>query len=204
MQTLKLLNVHVCVAGICSVGNHNTDSQLLLVVLPQFVCLAVGSAMLLLALTSPSSWSWSRRLLAALYLLPTAASLASHCYRYRGHDDWVLALAPSPVPRYKPHALLWAFLIPCLTSLTVGTAISLCTCLPKSAQTWKNIFCPDEIYKKSKLKHIKVNQNSFYYYEQPRIQRVHRSHRKHKSKNGSETLVWSCYFINNNCVKYCI
>lgn len=170
-------------------GNHNIDSQLLLVILPQFICLAVGSAMLLLALTSPSSWSWYHQLLAALYLLPTAASLASHWYRYSGHDDWVLALAPSPVPRYKPHALLWVFLLPCLTSLTVGTVISLFICLPKSAQTWKNIFCPDEIHKKSTLKHIKVNQNNFYYYDQPRIQRVHRSHRKHKSTNGSETLV---------------
>lgn len=179
----------MCVAGICSVGNHSTDSLLLLVLLPELICLTLGSAMALLALTSRSAWGTTRCLLAALYLIPTASSLASHCYRYWGHDDWVLALAPSPAPRNKPHALLWVFLLPCLASLTVGSAISLCIFLPKSAEMWKNIFCPDEIYKKSTLKHIKINHNSFYYYEQPRVHRVHRSHRKHKSKNGSETLV---------------
>ncbi|KAG8325578.1 Wnt-activated receptor activity protein [Homalodisca vitripennis] len=167
--------------GICSVGNHDSWSLLVLVVGPQFVTLVLGLAMLLLGLVSHRG-AWG--LVSILYLVPCGWSLAAHCYQYWGYDGWVMALAPSPSPTTQPRPLLWVFLTRSCLNLTTGTALSLWLCLPQSA-----VLCPAEPHKKPALPPVKCQQNGFYYYQQPRIHRVpHRNHRKHKGKNGNETL----------------
>ncbi|XP_054268060.1 frizzled-4-like [Macrosteles quadrilineatus] len=170
--------------GICSVGNHNPESLLLLVIAPSFTCLVLGASMLLLTLMSrQGGWSSHRTLLATLYILPSAATVASHLYQYCQHDDWVLALPPSPTPRTQPHANLYVFLLRSILSLSVGTVLSIWLCLPKSVTTLKTVFCP-ETHKKPA---ITPASHGFYYYQQP--VKVQRCHRKHKGKNGGETLV---------------
>ncbi|XP_053610907.1 frizzled-4 [Plodia interpunctella] len=149
--------------GTCFVGNQSSKSLLALVIVPEAICLLLGSVFLasglraLLrrpaptpvpsALLSTPQAMTDQSLLrlgafAALYAVPSACILATWMYEYAWRDSWLAAPMPSSEPSTHPRPAFWVFLFRIFASQILGVMVAVWIATPRLKALWRMMAGP--------------------------------------------------------------
>lgn len=158
MSTICLLS------GTCFVGNQSSKSLLALVIVPEAICLLLGSVFLssglravlrrpvpaptpAVLLNTPPQPHTDQSLLrlgafAALYAVPSACILATWVYEYAWRDEWLAAPVPSSEPSTQPRPAFWVFLFRIFATQILGVMVAVWIATPRLKALWRRIAGP--------------------------------------------------------------
>lgn len=149
--------------GTCFVGNQSSKSLLALVIIPESICLLLGSLFLASGLravlrrpapvpapsallTTPPAQTDQNVLrlgaFAALYAVPSACILATWVYEYAWRDEWLAAPMPSSEPYTRPYPLFWVFLFRIFASQILGVMVAVWIATPRLKALWRRMLGP--------------------------------------------------------------
>ncbi|CAG9564838.1 unnamed protein product [Danaus chrysippus] len=150
--------------GTCFVGNQSSKSLLALVIIPEAICLLLGSVFLASGLRSvlrrpvpipgptsllntPAPAHQDQSLLrlgafAALYAVPSACILTTWIYEYILREDWLSAPVPSSEPSTQPRPSLWVFLFRIFATQVLGVMVAIWIATPRLKALWRRISGP--------------------------------------------------------------
>ncbi|CAH0400805.1 unnamed protein product [Chilo suppressalis] len=150
--------------GTCFVGNQSSKSLLALVIVPETICLLLGTVFLATGLrailqrptpvaapatllTAPQQQITDQSLLrlgafAALYAVPSTCILATWVYEYAWRDDWLAAPVPTAEPSTHPHPAFWVFLFRIFASQILGVMVAVWIATPRLKALWRKIAGP--------------------------------------------------------------
>lgn len=150
--------------GTCFVGNQSSKSLLALVIVPEAICLLLGSVFLASGLRAvlrrPTPVSAPSALLnsppqaitdqavlrlgafAALYAVPSTCILATWMYEYAWRDDWLAAPVPSPEPSTQPRPAFWVFLFRIFATQILGVMVAVWIATPRLKALWRRLAGP--------------------------------------------------------------
>ncbi|XP_022121681.2 frizzled-4 [Pieris rapae] len=152
--------------GTCFVGNQSSKSLLALVIIPEAICLLLGSMFLASGLRTvlrrptpvpvpgpllnapshpqPHTDQSILRLGAftALYAVPSACILATWIYEYTWRDDWLTGPVPSSEPSTQPRPALWVFLFRIFATQVLGVMVAVWIATPRLKALWRRISSP--------------------------------------------------------------
>ncbi|RVE45443.1 hypothetical protein evm_009878 [Chilo suppressalis] len=150
--------------GTCFVGNQSSKSLLALVIVPETICLLLGTVFLATGLrailqrptpvaapatllTAPQQQITDQSLLrlgafAALYAVPSTCILATWVYEYAWRDDWLAAPVPTAEPSTHPRPAFWVFLFRIFASQILGVMVAVWIATPRLKALWRKIAGP--------------------------------------------------------------
>ncbi|CAG9788615.1 unnamed protein product [Diatraea saccharalis] len=150
--------------GTCFVGNQSSKSLLALVIVPEAICLLLGTVFLATGLrailrrpvpvpaptallTSPPQQITDQTLLrlgafAALYAVPSTCILATWVYEYAWREDWLAAPVPTEIPSTQPRPAFWVFLFRIFASQILGVMVAVWIATPRLKALWRKIAGP--------------------------------------------------------------
>ncbi|XP_026748048.1 frizzled-4 [Trichoplusia ni] len=150
--------------GTCFVGNQSSKSLLALVIIPEAICLLLGSVFLSsgfravlrrpapvpapsVLLNSPPQPHQDQSVLrlgafAALYAVPSACILATWVYEYAWRDEWLAAPVPSSEPSTHPKPAFWVFLFRIFATQILGVMVAVWIATPRLKALWRRIAGP--------------------------------------------------------------
>ncbi|CAK1586808.1 unnamed protein product [Parnassius mnemosyne] len=150
--------------GTCFVGNQSSKSLLALVIIPEAICLLLGSVFLASGLrailqrsppvpapaallNAPPQPHTDQSLLrlgtfAALYAVPSTCILITWIYEYTWRDDWLAAPVPSTEPSTQPRPAFWVFLFRIFATQILGVMVAVWIATPRLKAFWKRISGP--------------------------------------------------------------
>ncbi|XP_041982009.1 frizzled-4 [Aricia agestis] len=151
--------------GTCYVGNQSTKSLLALVIIPEAICLLLGSVFLASGLRAilrrpvpvpaPSALlnapiqHTDQNLLrlgafATLYAVPSACILATWIYEYSLRDEWLSAPMPSVQPSMQPRPAFWVFLFRIFATQILGVMVAVWIATPRLKALWRRMSGPSK------------------------------------------------------------
>lgn len=164
LMPLNFLRRVYIFSGTCFVGNQSSKSLLALVIIPEAICLLLGSvflasglravvrrpapvpapAALLNAPPQPHTDQSVLRLgaFAALYAVPSACILATWIYEYAWRDEWLAAPVPSTEPSTHPQPAFWVFLFRIFATQILGVMVAVWIATPRLKAFWRRITGP--------------------------------------------------------------
>lgn len=147
-------------------GNQSSKSLLALVIVPEAICLLLGSlflasglravlrrpvpaaapAALLNAPPQPHHDQSVLRLgaFAALYAVPSGCILATWVYEYAWRDEWLTAPVPSSEPSTHPQPAFWVFLFRIFASQILGVMVAVWIATPRLKALWRRMAGPQK------------------------------------------------------------
>lgn len=145
-------------------GNQSSKSLLALVIVPEAICLLLGSVFLASGLRAvlrkPAPLPAPATLLnsapqahpdqslmrlgafAALYAVPSASILATWVYEYILRENWLAAPVPSMEPSTQPRPAFWVFLFRIFGSQILGVMVAVWIATPRLKALWRRISGP--------------------------------------------------------------
>lgn len=158
------VNIFFNISGTCFVGNQSSKSLLALVIVPEAICLLLGSVFLASGLravlrrpvplpapatllNTPPQAHTDQSLLrlgafAALYAVPSACILATWIYEYILREDWLAAPVPSSEPSTQPQPSLWVFLFRIFATQILGVMVAVWIATPRLKALWRRLTGP--------------------------------------------------------------
>ncbi|VVC93242.1 unnamed protein product [Leptidea sinapis] len=150
--------------GTCFVGNQSSKSLLALVIIPEAICLLLGSVFLasglrtvlqrptpipapVALLNSPPQSHTDQSILrlgafTALYAVPSACILATWIYEFAWRDEWLSAPVPSLEPSTQPRPAFWVFLFRIFATQVLGVMVAVWIATPRLKALWRRISGP--------------------------------------------------------------
>ncbi|XP_050347935.1 frizzled-4 [Nymphalis io] len=150
--------------GTCFVGNQSSKSLLALVIVPEAICLLLGTVFLASGLravlrrpvplpapatllSAPPQPHPDQSLLrlgafAALYAVPSACILATWVYEYVLREDWLAAPVPSTEPSTQPQPAFWIFLFRIFATQILGVMVAVWIATPRLKVLWRRMTGP--------------------------------------------------------------
>ncbi|XP_038222340.1 frizzled-4 [Zerene cesonia] len=150
--------------GTCYVGNQSSKSLLALVIIPEAICLLLGSVFLASGLRTvlrrptptlapgpllngPPQAHTDQSILrlgafTALYAVPSACILATWIYEFAWRDDWLAAPVPSTEPSTQPRPAFWVFLFRIFATQVLGVMVAVWIATPRLKALWRRISSP--------------------------------------------------------------